>query len=132
MSVIKVGQQGRQGELWLVPAPESALKNLVAYDVGNKALLGIGEGGNAHTLTVEETGTIEWLLNAIEDINEVKARGAVGSTSIPIVRITGHGVIEHSDRAEQHGEIEIQPIAYYVVPKIEQYPWEEEARRVAD
>lgn len=115
----------RQGEICLIPAGISDDLRVTAV---NEALLGIGETGNAHVLTAIR---IEWLHQALEDINAVQKSGIAVAQHSMYVRVSGNGVITHSDR-HGHEQAPVPDGTYLVRVKREQLPWEAEARAVYD
>jgi hypothetical protein len=117
----------RQGEILLIKVEETPSQYIETP--GDSALLGIGETGNAHTLTAV---SVDWLHSAIEDINKIKINGVVIAQEPVYIRVAGDAVIRHSDRVQGHHELAIPDGAYLVRIKREQLPWEEQARYVAD
>ena len=127
--------KARQGEIYLKKVNQYP-SDYVKHPVLGSALLGVGETGNAHVLTPKKVDTAEstlsWLVDAIDDINEIKSNGARAANGKVFVDVPFGGTFSHSDPEYGHGVIDVEPGVYEVKIKKEHLPWEEQARFVAD
>ena len=122
-----MSDQIRQGEILLIPV-DSIPSGLQTTPV-KTALLGIGETGNAHV--VEGVG-LQWLHDAIEDINTVKKQGATAAQRNIYLRVGDGSQISHRATDEPHGTLELPSGTYLVRIDREWLPFEDEARFVED
>lgn len=122
-------KQFRQGEILLTLVDSSPQKEISGkFD---NVILGHGESGNAHVLVADD---VQWIFNAIDDINDILQGGARVASEPVFIHLPYGGHIEHTDRNpnDRHSVLDIDPGTYLVTIDREQLPWEEEARRVYD
>jgi len=128
-------EKPRQGEVWLKKVdPNKVPKNYVKTPAGeNGALLARGEGGNTHTVVVERGVGLNWLHDATVDIANAQFRhnGATSVASTMFIEVEAPGRVEHSEHLG-HAPAPLTAGVFEIKIKREQFPWEAEARRVAD
>lgn len=119
--------QIRQGEILLIPVGNDP--NGLKETPVKTALLGIGETGNAHV--VEGVG-LQWLHDAVEDINKVNSSGAAVARCNIYLKVGSDSQISHRATDEPHGTLALPAGTYLIRVDREWLPFEDEARFVAD
>lgn len=111
--------QYRQGEV-LLTRVENVPYGLISTSVKNP-IMSIGETGNAHVL---ECGVeVEWLHQAIEDINAIAKGGAPARKGQLHINIPQQAEIVHRATKEPHRNMVIPAGVYLVTNDTEVTPW---------
>jgi hypothetical protein len=129
--------QIRQGEVMLVKVNPEAVPAGYASAVTQRALLAHGESGNTHTVVPEVDSSVAWLYDAAMDISGINKESAAklierNPRKVMFVKVEGAGQVIHSDQHEAHAPAPVGEGTYMILVKREQFPWEKEARFVAD
>jgi len=111
--------QYRQGEV-LLTRVDSVPSGLLSTKVFNP-IMSIGETGNAHVL---ECGVeVEWLHQAIEDINAIAKGGAPARKGQLYIHVPEQAEIVHHAKKEPHRNMVIPAGVYRVTNDTEVTPW---------
>lgn len=111
--------QYRQGEV-LLTRVKNVPSGFISTVVKNP-VMSIGETGNAHVL---ECGVeVEWLHQAIEDMNTIARQGAPARKGELYIRIPEQAEIVHRATKEPHRNMVIPAGVYRVTNDTEVTPW---------
>lgn len=116
----------RQGEILLVQVDSVEGKESLPM---KEIVLGHGETGNEHVITGEN---LQWLHDAMVDIDALKKDGALSTDRQLFVEVGEDAEIEHRSTDEGHRGFAIPAGLYAIHIDTETMWWEDEVRRVID